>query len=88
MKKHQLKISLTFQSLVTRRVELLFIKIGNILVVWGIKKDDAYRFLHMWSLLCLRNIQMMIFHKKLEAELWIVEITKVEDKAFGSLGYK
>lgn len=31
---------------------------------------------------------MMIFHKKLEAELWIVEITKVEDKAFGSLGYK
>lgn len=84
MKKYQLKITLKFQPSVTRGVELLFIKIGNVLVVWGIKKDDAFRFLHMWSLLCLRNTQMMIFHKKLEVELWIVEITKVEDKAFGS----
>lgn len=73
MEKHQLKTTLKFQPLVTRRVELLFIKIGNVLVVWGITKDDEFRFFHMWSLLCPRNIKMMIFYKKLEVEYGLLK---------------
>lgn len=61
MKKHQLRMTLRFQPLVTRKgVILLFSTIEKLLAALQEKKDVAFRFLCIWSLMCRRDIQVMI----------------------------